>query len=74
MRDEVLRSKGFATPQRPIHAFLEISRTLGLRLELPVHSRDPQLGVYTGHDMTIRIFKWYDEHYGPSHPLAGLAV
>lgn len=62
--DERLQEAGLFPPQRPLKAFLEVSHSLGLGLMMPAPKRAPRTGVFTGHDMTIRIFNWYDSHYG----------
>ncbi len=62
--DNALRLRGLLPYQRPIRAWFEISRSLNLGLSLRTANRVPKPGVFTGEDMTIRIFNWYDDQYG----------
>lgn len=63
--DSYLRSEGIPVHARPIRGWFEICKTLNLVLSM--FPRDKTIaadGVYTGDDLTIRIFSWFDDRYG----------
>lgn len=63
--DRYLRESDVPPHERPIRGWLEVSNSLQLGLRMfPAEDRDLLLGVYTGDDMTIRIFRWFDQQYG----------
>jgi len=63
--DFALREKGIPPYARPIQGWLCISASLSLGLSMfPKEQRNPREGCYTGDDLTIRIFRWFDERYG----------
>lgn len=63
--DQRLRESNVPPHARPLRGWLEISTSLkaGLRI-CPDQNRDPTPGSYGGDDLTIRIFRWFDKHYG----------
>ncbi len=63
--DEELRAAGVPIQGRPLRGALEVSGQHGLGLTLlPVADRPPRPGCYTGEDLVIRIFEWFDKRYG----------
>ncbi|MCX4188150.1 HEPN domain-containing protein [Methylophaga sp. OBS4] len=63
--DSFLREQEIPIHARPMRGWFEISKTLKLGLSLfPRENRPAADGVYTGDDLTIRIFSWFDERYG----------
>lgn len=61
--DRQLREGGVPPHARPIRGWFEISSTLGLGLRMfPDKAGEPE--GYSGDDLTIRIFRWFDEQYG----------
>lgn len=63
--DNFLRKEDISPPGRPIRGWMEIARVLKLNLSMFPQSLDePRLGVYDGDDLTLRIFRWFDERYG----------
>lgn len=62
--DMELKQRGLLIFQRPIHAWKNISYRFGLRLRLTPRRKKPVEGCYTGDDLTIRIFNWYEQKFG----------
>ncbi len=62
--DAELRDENTAITARPMMGWLKVSSRFGLGLRMPAPKREPQAGCYTGYDLTIRIFRWFDERYG----------
>ncbi len=63
--DAFLRSQEIPIHARPMRGWFEISKTLQLGLSLfPRQKTIPSPGVYTGDDLSLRIFAWFDERYG----------
>lgn len=63
--DSFLREEEIPIHARPIRGWFEISKTLKLGLSMfPRENRSAADGVYTGDDLSIRIFSWFDERYG----------
>ncbi len=62
--DQILRDRGLFPAQRAMHAWLEISSSLGLNLRMtPIQPARPPRS-FVGDDLTARIFDWYDSTYG----------
>jgi hypothetical protein len=62
--DEEMRQGEVPVTARALKGWLEISFRFGLRLQFPAPQREPREGCYTGYDLTIRIFRWFDNRYG----------
>lgn len=62
--DDELKSAGLSVEMRPMRAWLTISGRHGLGLNLFPEKTAPEPGSYTGDDLTLRIFDWYEERYG----------
>ena len=63
--DRHLRESNVPPHARPFRGWFEISGTLKLGLRISAEqNRDPMVGCYDGDDLTIRIFRWFDRHYG----------
>lgn len=63
--DSFLRESEIPIHARPIKGWFEITKALNLGLKLfPREDRLAVDDVYTGDDLTIRIFSWFDERYG----------
>ena len=63
--DRYLRQKEIPPHARPIRGWFEISKALNLGLSMfPREEREPRRGIYSGDDLTIRIFRWFDNRYG----------
>lgn len=63
--DLFLKQKDVPPHARPFQGSFEISKALNLELNMvPVTKAEPKSGSYAGDDLTIRIFRWFDERYG----------
>jgi hypothetical protein len=63
--DQHLQSLNVPITGRPMRGWLTISHSLGLGLSLfPREKREPRPGCYTGDDLVIRIFRWFEARYG----------
>lgn len=63
--DSFLRENEVPIHARPIKGWFEISKALKLNLILfSLAKNKADEGVYTGDDLTIRIFDWFDDRYG----------
>lgn len=62
--DQEMRVAEVPTHARPMRGWFLISARNGLNLRLFPEKREPSPGVYTGDDLTLRIFDWFDERYG----------
>lgn len=63
--DHKLSDQKVPIPARPIKGAMEVSTRYGLGLTiLPVAERQPTVGCYTGEDLVIRIYAWFDHRYG----------
>lgn len=61
--DDYLREHGAQPAQRPLRAFLEVSRALNLGLRMVTTGGEPEPGVFVGDDMSLRLFNWYAQNY-----------
>jgi hypothetical protein len=59
------KSKSLPVHARPINGWLLVSASLGLGLRITAEQQGqaPRPGSYTGDDLTIRIFEWFDNRY-----------
>ncbi len=63
--DSYLRSEEIPVHARPIRGWFEISKSLNLGLSLFQRNITKATdGVYTGDDLSLRIFSWFGERYG----------
>lgn len=62
--DEGMRQEGVPVTARALKGWLKVASRFDLRLRFPAPKREPHEGCYTGHDLTIRIFRWFDNRYG----------
>jgi hypothetical protein len=62
--DAQMQATGIAIPWRPLKAQSLIAIELGEPFIHPYPERPAAPGVYTGHDLTIRVERWFDERYG----------
>lgn len=62
--DGQMQAEGIAIPWRPLKAQSLIAIELGEPFIHPYPKRPAAPGVYTGHDLTIRVEAWFDERYG----------
>ncbi len=62
--DEMLARKGIARHQRSAHAIGEIADRFSLTVNVVPEPREPLDGVYTGDDLVLRIYAWYENRYG----------
>lgn len=63
--DAQLRSENIVVIARPIKGLRAISSRYGLGLRvLPIANRASESGVYTGDDLVIRVYDWFDCRYG----------
>jgi hypothetical protein len=64
--DNELRAENVKIVGRPIAGWLRISSRFGLGLRMNSPKRPPRDGCYTGDDLTLRVFDWFDRRYGDS--------
>ena len=62
--DEQLRADGVPIPLRVLKAQSMLAAQLKEPFIHPYPKREPREGVYSGHDLTIRVERWFEEHYG----------
>ena len=63
--DAYLRKKNISPHARPIQGWFYISGKLGLGLQMGAgQDREPRSNCYSGDDLSIRIFRWFDNRYG----------
>jgi hypothetical protein len=63
--DRELRRDNIRIPGRPLHAISKVGNRFGLCLRIaPLPERPTIEGCYTGDDLSIRIFQWFDARYG----------
>lgn len=63
--DELLRDAEVPIGGRAIQAWIGVASSLGLELSMfPEGLDQPREGRYTGDDLTLRIFGWFDRRYG----------
>lgn len=63
--DELLRDAQVPINGRAIQAWVGVASSLGLELSMfPKGLEQPREGRYTGDDLTLRIFGWFDRRYG----------
>jgi len=62
--DVYLRESDVPPHARPIRGWFEISKDLKLGLNMfPKELKEPRPGIFSGDDLTLRIFRWFDERY-----------
>jgi hypothetical protein len=59
-----LASQDVPVHHRPIKGWFTISSRYGLGLTMPKSTEKAREGSYAGHDLSIRIFDWFDARYG----------
>jgi hypothetical protein len=62
--DRQLQTEMVPIPSRPMRAESILARRLGEPFVHPYPRREPADGCYTGHDLTIRVSRWFRVRYG----------
>jgi hypothetical protein len=69
--DAQLREEGVPIPGRPLRALAEFATRLKDEPPITGAGEEPRPGRYTGADLSRRVSRWYDDHYGDRINMSG---